>query len=550
MRHKTLSIFTAFVALVSCSLKPTPSSPIPLSGPQVGAQALFTPLQQSACSGNFVVHTLDHQTQVDGRVHLFESNGSGLAIGDLNQDSRPDLVLANLDGDASVLWNQSNLQFRTERLAERNTRAVAIVDVDGDNLLDIAFTHLGSGVSAWLNQGTGSFHQTTLPGVLAPAYSMAWGDLNSDGALDLVTGSYDTELSRQSGGVTLEQPDAGVYVYLRDGERYNARRLAQSSQALAIALFDVDNDQRLDIIVGNDFTVPDVIWRNTGTAWLPAEPFNETAESTMSFASGDIDNNGQFELFATDMKPFDTSPHVLAAWLPVMAKMPQVHRPDDPQIMANVLQMQNTTGIWHNEAALRGIDASGWSWSAKFGDLNNDGWLDLYTVNGMIAAELFGHLPGDELVEPNQAFQNRGQGYFQPAPAWNLGATASGRGMSMTDLDQDGDLDIVVNNLQSTAQLFENQICLGNGLNVALHNPKQANTQAIGATLALYTNRGVYSREVTSASGYLSGDAPVTHFGIPADATIDRLEVRWPDDFVSVVYGIQPQTALLVTRED
>ena len=82
--------------------------------------------------------------------------------------------------------------------------------------------------------------------------------------------------------------------------------------------------------------------------------------------------------------------------------------------------------------------SSGWSWSSKFGDLDNDGFLDIYAVNGMIADGLFSHLPGDELVEENRALRNNGNGYFVLASEWGLGSTASGRGMSMADLDDDG----------------------------------------------------------------------------------------------------------------
>src|SRR5205823_5127207 len=148
----------------------------------------------------------------------------------------------------------------------------------------------------------------------------------------------------------------------------------------------------------------------------------------------DIDNSGRFALFTTDMKPYDIGVPTLASWLPMMATMPQRHAPGDIQVMQNVLQIRGADGRYHDEAASRGVSATGWSWSGKFGDLDNDGWLDLYVINGMIAPELFHHLPHDELVEQNQALRNQG-GTFAPAPAWGLGSTASGRGMSMADLN-------------------------------------------------------------------------------------------------------------------
>ena len=191
----------------------------------------------------------------------------------------------------------------------------------------------------------------------------------------------------------------------------------------------------------------------------------------MSLDAGDIDNDGLFELFSTDMMPIDDAPDTVAAWEPLMADMVDPIDPADPQIMSNVLQVATGEAGYQNAARPRGVDATGWSWSAKFGDLDQDGLLDLYVVNGMIESTMMAHLPNHELVEANQAMRNVGDGFFRPAPQWQLGSTASGRGMSMADLDGDGDLDIVVNNLRAPAQLFENRLCGGQSLLVDLRWP-------------------------------------------------------------------------------
>jgi hypothetical protein len=506
-----------------------------------------------SCGDVFVRHSLDHTTVAgDQVVALYESNGSGTALNDLDEDGDLDIVLANLHGPNSILWNEGHLRFRTEHLAHGDSRGVAIVDVDGDGRQDIVFTRRLAKPSFWRNTGAAGdarFVEGELPNVHNPFYSMNWGDLDGDGDLDLVAGSYDTELRKSAGAIfDYQGGGVGVFVYTNQGEGFEAQRLAAEADALTIALPDLDADGRPDILVGNDFDRQDNAWLRSDDGWTVVEPFPKTTENTMSLDVGDVDNDGRAELFATDMKPYLKDVRTMATWMPMMQKMSHPKTSADPQIVENVLQVRDERGRFRNEGYQRGVDATGWSWSSKFGDLDQDGFLDLYVVNGMIAHDIFSYLPDEELREQNQALRNDGGGYFRLAPEWGLGSTASGRGMSMADLDDDGDLDIVVNNLQAPAELWENRLCGGKSLLVDLFWPDSMNRRALGAQLVLRTSVGDLTRDVRAASGYLSGDAARVHFGFPADVTLERLEIRWPDGNVSHLDSTDAQTLVSITR--
>lgn len=532
-----------------------PTAPVSIRTSELEASEQAAP---EACSGSFVTHRLDFATGTRAReIGTYLSNGAGVAANDLDNDGDLDLVFASVDGQSAILWNEGGLQFRTEELEDRLTRGVATVDIDGDGNLDIVFTHRGlEPPSYWRNQGNGvgaeRFLRMALPGVDGYAYAMGWGDVDADGDLDLVTGSYGVELKQSGIADPLQDARAGLAIYLREGDRFVRRQLDPAAETLSIALFDLDGDGREEIWAANDFADRDQVWERDGQAWKRTDPFAATSHSTMSTDWGDLANNGQLALFSTDMNPYDISPQTLAQWLPMMKQLGEQRTANDPQLMSNVLLVAggSTGALWQDTATARSVGATGWSWAGRFGDLDRDGFLDLYVVNGMIAANLFAYLPNNELVEENQAFRNRGDGSFVPAQTWQLGSTASGRGMVMADMDGDGDLDIVVNNLRSFAQLFENQLCSGSGLEVALQQPQGGNYNAVGAVVRLYTRQGsIQQRDVRASGGYLSGDPLRLHFGLPEGANPAQLEIVWPDGALSRVEGPAANTRIVVTRQ-
>jgi hypothetical protein len=537
--------------LLAALLGPLPARAQWAASPVVPASVAATSLPRPAqCSDAFIAHDLAHLTTTeDGVIRMFQGNGSGAAAGDLDNDGDLDLVLGNLAAPNTLLWNEGGLRFRREEFGSPNTRAVTMVDVDADGWLDVVVTLNTGVVNYWRNGGDGTLARKTLPGVGRPAYVLNWGDLDLDGDLDLVTATYDAGLLTDLGNEFLFGGNGGVTAYENRDGRLRPTALAHGAMALALLLHDVDQDGRPDILVGNDFDVRDMAWRNTPQGWEVFRPFAHTTHSTMSLDAGDVHNDGRTEFFASDMKPYDpTDPAVAQAWAPLMADMPMMHNPNDPQVMENVLLAEDDTGRFYNVSEGAGVDATGWAWSARFGDLDADGYLDLYTVNGFTEERLLGHLPDHELVEENQAFRNDGRGRFEAMPAWGLGSTRSGRAMLMADMDGDGDLDIVVNNVRARAQLFENDLCGGDQLLVELRDSAAQNRNALGAQVTLHTNLGPLTRVVRAGAGYLSGDPPQVHFGLGPGFAVESLEIRWPDGAVSEVTEVPRNARLTAER--
>lgn len=552
-RTAGLLLFVIILLPISAHSQDAPVAAVSVTSEPLAAAA-------QPCTDSFAANALPHFTAVNEEiVRMFDANGAGVAAGDLDNDGDLDLLFGNDAEEDTLLWNLGGLRFRAETFSTGKTRDVKLVDVDADGLLDVVLTRNTGSLNYFRNLGAveggegATFRRQTLAGVAAPAYATNWGDLDGDGDLDLVTGTYDAGLLTDRGtDYIVNASSKGVLFYRNNDGRFSPTVLATAAQALTILLPDLNDDGRLDIQVGNDFLVQDMVWLQSAEGeWVRAEPFATTSHSTMSLDQGDIDNDGRAEIFSADMKPYSEADMV--DMMPVMDDMMEgMTRQSvmgDPQAMENMLQVPLGDGSYLNLAPDWGVDATGWSWSGKFGDLDNDGRLDLYVVNGMIEERLFAHMPNHELVEKNQALRNEGGLRFRLMPGWRLDSPLSGRGMVMGDLDGDGDLDIAVNNLRGPAQLYENQLCGGQSVEVDLRMPGGGNTHAVGAQVTLVTDQGNFLRDVRAGSGYLSGDPARLHFGVPAGAILQELQIHWPDGATSSLEAPAANSLITVTRE-
>ncbi|MEM7272967.1 MAG: CRTAC1 family protein [Actinomycetota bacterium] len=509
------------------------------------------------CTGTFVPVKLDHTTRGRGVITaMSDGTGAGVLLEDLDDDGLVDIVLPNLAGETSILWNRGDLRFDRRVLAEGRFRQAIAVDVDGDGARDVLLTTgIGPPVTLRATEPAPD-DQADAPVAFvaqefrtrAVSYSMAAGDLDGDGGLRLVTGSYNAELTQNRDPRVLTGTDVGIAIHnLAAGagpDEIATEFLTTQAQALVTLVVDLDDDGRRDVFVGNDLGTPDGIWLGDPAGLVAATPFDSTTLSTMSLDVADLDNDGDRDVIATDMAPMagaDPDP-----WLGVAEDI-EAAMIDDVQEPRNKLQFAGDDG-YEDRAADLGFEATGWSWSGVAGDLDADGLLDLYVVNGMQATSIFPDLVDGALIEANQAFRNTGDG-LAPAPDWGMAETAGGRGMAQADLDGDGDLDVVINNLGSPAVLLENRICAGPSVIVDPRWDGVANADALGSTVTVIGGDDVRrSRQILSSRGYLSSPPTEAHVGLGVTAGPFTVEVTWPDGAVSTVADVESGTHLTVTR--
>ncbi|MEM7338473.1 MAG: CRTAC1 family protein [Actinomycetota bacterium] len=488
---------------------------------------------------------LDHTTEGRGEITaMSDGTGTGVLLEDLDDDGHVDIVLPNLAGETSILWNAGDATFDRDVLAEGRFRQALSADVDADGRRDILLT-TGIGPPITMRStGPRSYERTEFR-TAAVAYSIAAGALNGDDRLQIVTGSYNAELTQNRDPRALTGNGTGAALHTIDGGTIETEFLIESAQALATLVVDLDGDGRQDVFMGNDLGTPDRIWFGSADGLVLAEPFDTTTLSTMSLDVVDLDNDGDDDVIATDMAPMADAD--LDPWLEVMPDI-EAARVDDVQDPRNKLQFL-ADGVYTDRAPEYGFDATGWSWSGVGGDLDNDGLPDLYVVNGMQATSIFTELPDGELIEANQVFRNTGAG-LEPMPGWELADTAGGRGMAQGDLDGDGDLDIVVNNLGSPSVLFENRLCGGAAVIVDPVWDGAPNADAVGTVVTVRSGDLSARRQILSARGYLSAPPTAAHVGLGDTTDRVSIDIVWPDGATSSVTDVEPGTAIAVTRTE
>ncbi|MFO1055300.1 MAG: FG-GAP-like repeat-containing protein [Planctomycetota bacterium] len=545
-------------------------------------------------------------------------DGAGVATGDLDNDGLPDLYVVSQDGP-NHLYRQT-APFKFEDVTEAAHvdggdawgTGCAIVDVDGDGLLDIYVCNLESPNLLYRNLGGMRFEECARRfglGFVGASFFAAFADYDNDGDLDLylVTNrvflqSLLPELLMRvklpstmqasmrelappmptlvpgADGKGLKVPpgyedhliEFGGHLFFggqadrlfrNDGERFTdvtrAAGIRDHGMGLSATWWDFDDDGLLDLYVADDLESPDMLWHNKGDG-----TFEEVAEKHlpqlayfgMGSDSADVDGDGRFDLLVADMAMrTHYSAKVLMGDMGDRGWFLEHGRP--PQIMRNALFLNTGTDRFLECGLMAGVAKTDWTWTVKFGDLDCDGHVDLFATNGIPrfdndpdakmkfhelwsagrrdeAVELAANLP--PVNEKNLALRNDGlppgvpPHFTDVASTWGLDFEWVSQGASMVDLDRDGDLDLVVGNLNAPVAIFENRT--GSERHAVLLKLKALgrNSQGLGARISAFAGDRRIERLLTASGGYLSTHDPLVHLGLGDATRIDRMEIRWP----------------------
>ncbi len=505
--------------------------------------------------------------------------------------------------------------------------AAALVDLNGDGALDLIVNSLGGGTHIFFNDGKGHFSeskQVLNPGLGGMSVGVA--DYDGDGWLDLYVANYrlDSVSDKPDVRFNLRMVDGKMVVAsingkpLTDPEWTNRFRFTISDDGkgnlkfaheelgepdalyhnlgggrfeqvpwtggafldedgkplthppldwgLTVAFRDLNGDGKPDLYICNDFATPDRMWINLGRGQFRAVPrlaLRQTPLSSMAIDVADINRDGFDDFFVGDMLSREHRRRLVQRTNLRPEILPIGAIDNRPQYSRNMLQLNRGDGTYAEVAQFVGVEASEWSWTPIFLDVDLDGYEDLLIANGFIRDNMnldsldeiqragMGQRPSlastmqlrrkfPRLATPNLAFRNvGGSGFAEMSRQWGFDTPVISQGMCLADLDNDGDMDVVANNLGSVAGIYRNDSARPRVAVTLKGQPP--NTQGIGARVRVYGGPVPLQSQVVMAGGrYLSSDQPMRVFAAGSLTNVLLLEVDWPSGKHSAISNASP----------
>ncbi|MDB4353893.1 VCBS repeat-containing protein [Akkermansiaceae bacterium] len=506
-------------------------------------------------------------TEASG-INDIKAWGAGAAFADMDNDGDLDLYVCNKAARDEIYFNQGNGTFEgtTVGSGKRPLRAPTMIsfsDYDRDGDLDFYSTE-----TRLLSLGEMFNSQVH---IIKDAQGNLKPDPRYKGEFEVIDG-IPRELGTQDHLMKNEGTPEDPFRY-RDVTPKAGIKVARD-HGLAAIWWDYNNDNYPDLYVSNDFHTPDRLYRNNqdGTfSEVSEDALPYTSWSSMGSDFADINNDGFFDYLSTDMSA--TTHFKQKTMMGAMTDTAWFLDNLEPrQYMRNTVQVNTGTGKFIDIAFFAGLDSTDWTWGGIFGDLDNDGFEDAYFTNGIErnvqdsdtnirmreakkrgateAQQMEIFLNGPRFLERNLSFKNLGNLRFQnTASEWGLDQLTVSHGAILCDLDRDGDLDIVVNNMNDPVGIYRNN---GNqhGILVSLIGT-ESNRFGLGARIFVETQNGqTMSRLITSSRGYMSGTEPIAHFGTGKDSSIKSLRVEWPSGKVQNFDNLPSQRHFRITEAD
>ena len=534
---------------------------------------------------------------------------AGVAIGDFDKDGLPDIFLSRMMDGGRLYKNLGGMRFadvtyKVGILKEDVwSTGASFVDINNDGWLDLYICAFDGHNQLFINY-EGKFKDSAKEYGLdfkGASVSMAFSDYDNDGDLDayLLTNRLEmnndevrTKIIKNKNGKLEVHPDhkelgyflrvpgrvpdlinAGQYDYLYMNESGYFVDVTQKSgigknpyYGLSSTWWDFNSDGKPDLYVANDFMGPDHLFENMGKNKDGITQFTDIIKDAMPYTPwfsmgsdySDINNDGRMDFMASDMAGSNHYRDKLS-----MGAMsgPDSHAwflnfPNPPQYMRNMVYLNTGTKRFMEVAHLSGLATTDWTWSVKFGDLDNDGYEDVYFTNGM--SRDFGN--GDKMDSvkknisnkidywdkqspynlSNLVFKNLGNLQFKDVSSnWGLDYSGVSTGSALGDLDGDGDLDIVMNGFNESVRIYRNNIAGKNVIRIILEG-KQSNKNGIGARVELKYNNNSKSllRYLSSSRGFMSSSESVIHFGLGIYEKADKITIKWPSGNIQVLENI------------
>lgn len=553
-------------------------------------------------SGITFTNALTTSTDLNILNYLYYYNGAGVAIGDFNNDKLQDLYFTSNQGPDHLYSNQGGLKFQdiTAPSGITNstgwTTGVTTIDINNDGLLDIYVSKVSGHLKLkgsnllYVNQGIvdglptfkeqAAAYNLDIAGLYTQA---AFFDYDLDGDLDVYLlghslypnayfgrGSQRTKRDSIHGDRLLENKEGLFYDVSAKAKIFSSR----IGYGLGLAVSDLNEDGYPDIYIGNDFFEDDYLYINQRDGTFKEINSSEgrlghTSHFSMGTDIADINNDGLTDILSVDMLPEDL-PTLKTSGAeynyPIFQN--QLRQGYQSQFMQNTLQVNKGNGHFTESAFLSGIASTEWSWSPLLADFDNDGDKDIYITNGIVGAtndmDFINFISNDNIQKrlgnrmtdnelpfiaeipekktTNYFYKNKSDLTFENVSStWINGNPSFSNGSAYADLDNDGDLDIVVNNVNEPAYLLENrtqQLDSLHYLNIQFKGTDK-NTFGIGAKVIIYTKNKEQTFENYPTRGFLSATAPTIFVGLGNKTVIDSLKVIWPGGLYETLSNIQ-----------